>query len=138
MDLDVAAADRGDGLAEIDLHDAGVPVEFEVPVVVRTMLLAPLLHVALHGRRALSPLSSTSLSYTRLAGVTLLARPEPVRGQPRVDRVRMHVDQGTSPHPLTTGLGERSSMVAYFLTVSSIRQAAWRFRAMTRPRRRES
>lgn len=55
MDLDVAAADRGDGLAEIDLHDAGVPVEFEVPVVVRTMLLAPLLHVALHGRRALSP-----------------------------------------------------------------------------------
>ena len=129
MDLDVAAADRGDGLAEIDLHDAGVPVEFEVPVVVRTMLLAPLLH---------APLSSTSLSYTRLAGVTLLARPEPVRGQPRVDRVRMHVDQGTSPHPLTTGLGERSSMVAYFLTVSSIRQAAWRFRAMTRTRRRES
>ena len=54
VDLDVAAADRGDGLAEIDLHDAGVPVEFEIAVAVRTMLLAPLLHVALHGRRALS------------------------------------------------------------------------------------
>lgn len=55
--LDVAPADGGDGLAEIDLHDAGVPVEFEVPVVVRTMLLAPLLHVALHRRvRALEAL----------------------------------------------------------------------------------
>lgn len=48
VDPDVPAADRGDGLAEIDLHGPGVPVELEVPVAVGPVLLAPLPHVALH------------------------------------------------------------------------------------------
>ena len=57
VDLDVAPADRGDGLAEIDLHDAGASVELEIAVAVGPMLLAPPLHVALHRRvRALEVL----------------------------------------------------------------------------------
>lgn len=66
--LDVAPADRGDGLAEIDPHDAGAPVGLEIAVAVGPMLLAPPLHVAPHRRvRALEALPSTSLAYTRLA-----------------------------------------------------------------------
>ena len=100
VDLDVPAADRGDGLAEIDLHGPGAPVELEVPVAVGPVPLAPLPHVALH-RRVGAPeaLLLDEPVVHAPGGVALLAGHEPVRGQPRVDRLRMRVDQGAPSLP---------------------------------------
>lgn len=102
--LDVAPADRGDGLAEIDPHDPAAPVELEIAVAVGPMLLAPPLHVAPHRReRALEALLLDKPGVHASGGMALLAGHEPVRGQPRVDRLRMRVDQGT-PSPPDRGL----------------------------------
>ncbi|MCB5602751.1 hypothetical protein LIP43_03460 [Bifidobacterium breve] len=79
VDPDVPAADRGDGLAEIDLHDAGAPVELEVPVAVGPVLLAPPLHVALHRRvGALEALLLDEPGVHASGGMALLAGHEPV------------------------------------------------------------
>lgn len=100
VDLDVPAADRGDGLAEIDLHGPGAPVELEVPVAVGPVILAPPPHVALHRRvGALEALLLDESVVHAPGGVALLAGHEPVRGQPRVDRLRMRVDQGAPSLP---------------------------------------
>lgn len=103
--LDVAPADRGDGLAEIDLHDAGAPVELEIAVAVGPMLLPPPPHVALHRQvRALEALLLDEPGVHASGGMALLAGHEPVRGQPRIHRAGTRVDQGTPSLP-GRGLG---------------------------------
>ena len=107
--LDVAPADRGDGLAEIDLHDAGAPVELEIAVAVGPMLLAPPLHVALHRRvRALEALLLDEPGVHASGGMALLAGHEPVREQPRIHRAGIRVDQGT---PSLPGRGFRRAVL---------------------------
>lgn len=125
VDPDVPAADRGDGLAEIDLHDAGAPVELEIAVAVGPVLLAPPLHVALHRRvGALEALLLDEPGVHASGGMALLAGHEPVlRGMSlsaasHESTVPEHASVRERRPFLTAGFGERSSMVAYFLTVS--------------------
>ena len=116
--LDVAPADRGDGLAEIDLHDAGAPVELEIAVAVGPMLLAPPLHVALHRRvRALEALLLDEPGDMRLAVWRCLRGMSPSAAS-HESTVPEYASVRERRPFLTAGFGEQSSMVAYFLTVS--------------------
>ena len=119
MHLGFHARQHHHGLAEIDLHDPELPpFQLHEPVTGGTMFLTPLLHVTLHrGIRAGEPFLRDESVVHAFGGMALLAGHEPVAcNHSSITGVNPSSFLGRVVDGL--GLGEQSSIKAYFLTVS--------------------